>query len=98
MGLKSTQDSILIWLIFTATSSHCGKKAVTRRLIEWNPVTRKLIYIYPLERIKAVPNDVFLNGRPFYRLHQLNPNPINDESFLAQCNQVAAIPRGVKVS
>ena len=95
---KTTSDCVLIWLVFTGVSSHCGKKAVTRRLVEWNPVTKKLVYAYPLENKRTVPNDGFLNGKPYYRGHQLNPNPLHQKEFINACNQVGAIPRGVKVS
>jgi hypothetical protein len=97
MGLsKSTPDTILVWLVFTAISGHCGKTVVTRRLVEWNPESRNLSYVFPLERRRAVPLEGFTQGRPYYRLHQLKPE--QKEGLIEACKAVSAIPMGVKVS
>lgn len=95
---KSTPGSILIWLTFTTRSAPCGRKVVTRRLVEWDPGSKKLLYIWPPEYRRAVPQESHLQERNYLRPHQIDPNPLGDNEFIDAATAIGIIPPGVKIT
>lgn len=92
---KSIPSSKLVWLTFTSTSMHCGKYEKIRRLIEFDPKTYRIIYMFPVVRKKTLPPDTHTQGRPWARP---STNLLQDENFINALNHAGIIPQGYKVS
>ena len=95
---KSTENSVLIWLTFTARSRRCGRKVITHRLVEWDPESKRLLYVFPIDGKRGLPDGELLNGRPYKRPHEFEPNIVNDPAFAKACQESGVYPPGAKVS
>ena len=95
---KSTSSSVPIWLTITNRSTHCGRRRVIRRLIEWDTNTKRLLCIYPPDYRRGIPRDEQLAGRDYVRPHQLDPNPISQAEFIAACVKGGVFAPGVQLT
>ena len=91
---KSTESSFLVWLRFVNRKLNCGKKVYSWRLIEYDPETKKVIYVFPQMKVATPPLE-FLEGRGYRTTYQTNPPLNSDPDFMRALGEAAAIPMGV---